>query len=112
MFGILHPHGEAIGRVAGQHIDAGLAQYGPVIQFGGDDVDGATGLGLARRQHGLVGVQALVLGQQRRVDVEAAALPVGDELCGQQPHVTCERDVGDTGLFQFARHDGVELGAF
>ena len=83
VFGILDARCETVGRVAGQHLDAGLAQYGPVIQFGGDDMDGAAGLGLARGQHGFVGVQALVLGQQRRVDVEAAALPVGDEFGGQ-----------------------------
>ncbi len=47
---------------------------------------------VARREAGLVGAQALVLGQQRRVDVDDPAFPAGEEVVGDDAHEAGQRD--------------------
>jgi hypothetical protein len=59
-----HPGGQRVGGVAGQHRHAGLAQDRAGIQVGGHLMHGAAGLGVARLQRALVGVQAGVFRQQ------------------------------------------------
>ena len=62
------------------------------LRVGGDEMDGAAGLRVPGGQRGFVRVQALVLGQQRGVDVEHPAAPALDELGGKYAHEAGEGD--------------------
>ena len=58
-----------------------------------------------------MGVQALILWQQRRVDIEHAPIPFCDEFRGQYPHISSQSDIDRTGLDDRVMHDRVMRGA-
>ena len=92
MFGDLHPRGERLWAVAGQHRDCGLADDRTVVERLGDEVDRAAGVAVRVRQRLCMGVEAAVVRQQRGVDVEHPAVPLRDESGGQDAHVTRQCD--------------------
>ena len=93
MFGNQNPRRERIGGVAGQDRHPRLAEQRAVIELRRDEVDADAAVAVAIGDRLLVGVQPLVFGQQRRMDVEHSPLPPGDEIAGQDAHVAGERDV-------------------
>mmetsp|Transcript_24630 Transcript_24630/g.35332 ORF Transcript_24630/g.35332 Transcript_24630/m.35332 type:complete len:805 (-) Transcript_24630:551-2965(-) len=86
---LLHPLLQVLRRVSGQHRAAPLQQQGPAVQLLRHPVDAAAALPVSRRQHCPVHLQVHASrepGQQRRVHVEAAALPATHELGGGDAH--------------------------
>src|SRR5690606_36629177 len=75
-------------RVIRRHRNHCLYDQRAAVEFLGDEVHAATVFAIAGLQCPLVGMQALVLGQQRRVDVEQAALVVTDEATREDAHET------------------------
>jgi hypothetical protein len=70
----VHPLRQCLRRCRQLYRYHSLYDQWPAIEFLGDEVHAAAVLGVAGLQRPLMGVQAFVLGQQRRVDVEQAAL--------------------------------------
>ncbi len=68
-------------------------------------------LRLARIEHALMRVDALVGREQSRVDVDDAPRPSVDEAGREQPHISRECDIFDVRVAQRAINDRVEFGA-
>ena len=70
--------------------EARLVDHRPAIQLVGDEVHTAAVLAISGEQHIAVGVQTLVLGQQRRMDVQQAPAVARHETRRQDAHEACE----------------------
>ena len=75
MLGDQHSLGKRSRRVAGQDRHLGLAEHLAGIELVGHEMDGAAADRLAGGERALVGVEALILGQQRGVDVDDPPAP-------------------------------------
>ena len=75
-----------IGVVAGQHRHRGLRDYRTAVEFAGHEMHRGTGHPATRLDGALVRVQAGEGRQQRRVDVEQAALKMAHKAFGQDAH--------------------------
>ena len=69
-------------------------------------------MAVARVERLLVGVEALIFGEEAGVDVEHPVFPARDEFGREQAHVTGEGDILDASCPQLRVDDLVELGAF
>lgn len=92
MFGFPHPLGQGLDIVVRQDRDMGLHDGRAAIQFLGDEVHGGAMLAVARFQRPLMGMQANVPGEQRRVDVQQSALIAGNELRSEDTHEAGQDD--------------------
>ena len=92
MFGDQHPRGEAVSSVAGLDRNLGLAEDRAIVELCGDQMDAAAAMTVTRLQRAIVGVEALVLGQQAGVNVDHPAVPAADEFRRQYPHIARQRD--------------------
>jgi hypothetical protein len=84
--------GECLRRVAGLNIDPGLCDHGSTVQFGRHEMHAGSMRAVACTQDALVCVQAGILGQQGRVDVDDAAEPGRDGGSGEDAHVSRQHD--------------------
>ncbi len=100
MLGNQHSFGQGFRRVVRQNRDLDLAKCLSGIELGRDQVNGRASDVLARLETGLVGLQALVLRQKRRVDVDDPAFPPGEEIVGNDAHEACQRDQIDVRRFE------------
>ena len=102
--------GEGVGRVSGQDRHRGLPQNWPLIEIGGDEVNGAAAMAVARLQRAVVGVEAGVFGQQRRVDVQHPSLPAAHEPGREDAHIARQRDEPRAAAQHLGFHRGIMIG--
>jgi uncharacterized membrane protein YbaN (DUF454 family) len=81
-----HAGGKGFGGVARQDRNAGLSKDRAGIEFGGDQMDRGAGLGIARVERALMGVQAGIFRQERGVDIQHPAREKLHEIRGQDAH--------------------------
>src|SRR5690606_37828914 len=86
VFLAVYPLGQAFDGVVSRHRYHSLYDQWAAIEFLSHEVDAAAMLGVACLQRPTVGMQAFVLGQQRRVNVEQAALIVAHEVATEDTH--------------------------
>ena len=103
VLGDQHPLGERSGGVVGKYRDLDLAEDVAAIELRGDQVDGRAADLVAGGEASLVGLEPLLFGQQRRVDIDHPAFPFGDELVRDDPHESGQRDQVDVAVFQRLR---------
>ena len=103
MLGDQHSLGQRVGRVVRQYRDLDLAQYVAAIQLGSNQVHRRAGELVAGCEAGLVRIQALMLWQERRVDIDDPAFPAGEEIVGNDAHEAGQRDEIDVRRLQRLR---------
>ncbi len=101
MFGLFDPFGQHIRCVALHDRNAGLTDDRAFVHAFGDDVDGATGLGITRRDGAGMGVQTGIERQQGRVDIDHATLPFSDQPRGEDTHISGKGDDLNIAFLQF-----------
>ena len=111
VFGGEHPCGQSVGRVAGFHRHAGLAEDRAAVEFRRDQMHRRPGLRIACGERAGMGVQPRIFRQQRGVDVQHPSAETRHELRGQDPHEPGEAQ--DVGLRRQQRLEqrGLERGA-
>ena len=92
--------GQRAGGVAGLDRDFRPAQHIAAIEFLGHDMHRTARDRIARFDRARMRVEALVFGEQGRVDVDDPPAPARDEIVGQQPHIARQRDRPDPRLMQ------------
>jgi hypothetical protein len=104
-----HPRAEGVGRVVVAHRHRRLRDDRPGVHFRRDEMHRAAVDFHAIGQRALMRVQALVGGQQGRVDVEHPARPALDEPRRQQAHEAGETDDLDAARLQRRLHRALEF---
>ena len=111
MFAVLNPFRQARDGIVLGHRNAGLGDQWATVQFLGDKMHRAAMFVIAGFQGAGVGVEALVSGQQGRVDVDQAAGVVIHEQRGQTTHKAGQCHGVGAVLVDARDHGGVEGGA-
>lgn len=107
MFGKQDAGRKGRGCIAGQYGHFGLAQYWSAIQFRRYQMHAASGHFVTRVQRPLMGVQPLIFGQERRVDIQHPAFPLLHKSLAQYPHISGKRYMSRA-RFHYPRvHDGL-----
>lgn len=94
--------------VTRQHGNPGLTEDGTGIQLGGDLVDRAAGLGIARGKGAGVGVKARISRQQRGVDVKHLPFMALNEAVGEDSHEAGKAEDVRPGSVDMAGKRGLE----
>ncbi len=102
------PGRQGVGRVAGQHRNGALGDDRPVVEHRGDEMHGAA-MPLHALGQGLgMGMQTGEGRQQRRMDVDDAAVEMAHEIGAQHPHEAGQQDVVGRQGVQPCPQGGVE----
>ncbi len=111
MFTALNPFRQARGGIVLGHRDAGLGDQRAAVQFLGHEMHRAAVFVVAGFQGAGVGIEALVLGQQGRVNVDQTAGVVVHEQGRENTHKTGQHHGVGAVLVDARDHGGVEGGA-
>jgi len=106
-----HPSREPSWIIRGEDWYPCLNNKRATVEFSGDEVDGCAVYWITGLKHPLVGVEAAITRQQRRMDIEHAALPPFDERGRQDAHEAGEGDQPRRLLAQQFGERGVIVGS-
>ena len=107
MFRHFYALGKRVRRVIGQDRHFDLAKHRPIVQLSRHQMYARSRNFVFRVNGVLVGMEALIFGEQRRVDVEHPSVPLLHEIDGQYPHISGERDIMCSSFGNLRVHYGI-----